>query len=259
MGATLRIITSGLSAQQRNIDIIANNIANLHTTGFKKSRVEFKDLPYRPEALVAAETEQPELVEALEGEGVRVNATQLILSQGALEETGRALDLALDGPGFFQVQLRDGTTAYTRDGGFALDARNRIVNRDGFLLSPNVVVPEDAVALQVEPDGTVRVQLSSGEDQELGTLTIARFPNPEGLASIGHNLFAPTEASGVAAVGAPGDPGYGELRSGTLERGNVDLSDEVTRLMQAQRAYQLGLEALRAWDQIAAQAANIRA
>ena len=258
MGSTLRIIASGLTSQQRNLDVIANNIANLQTPGFKRTRLEFKDLAYRALSQIEADEGQVHLVGGSQGSGVQVNATQLMLSQGTLQETHNPLDLALDGPGFFAVQLRGGTLAYTRAGNFALDAQNRIVNHDGLPLAPGITLPEGATLVRVDSQGVVWAQVPGGEIENVGQIVAARFANPEGLAAIGHNLFVPTVASGPATTAPPGTPGYGVLHSGALEQGNVDLPDEIARLLQAQRAYQLGLRALHVWDQIAERAVNVR-
>jgi len=258
MDSTLRIITTGVIAQQRNLDTIANNLANVHTPGFKRARVEFKDLPYYGPGQAEAGEGWARLVEGSEGEGVRINATQLLFGQGPLEETQNPLDLALDGPGFFAVQMPDGTTAYTRNGNFTLDQSGRIVSHDGLPLSPEIEVPTGATDVQVDSQGVVWAKVGDGEPQKVGQITIARFANPEGLAPIGHSLFVPTVASGEATSVRAGTPGQANLHSKMIEGSNVDLGDEMTRLIQAQRAYQLGLQALRVWDELASRATNVR-
>jgi len=258
VSATLRIIASGLTSHQRNIDVIANNIANMQTPGFKKTRVEFKDLPHRPEALVAAEAGRITLADESDGEGVRINATQTVFTQGPLQEVGNPLDLALEGPGFFQLRLPDGSIAYTRNGSLSVDAQNRIVNHEGFAIEPPVTLPEGTTAVRVDADGSVWAQAGDGEPKKVGEIRVAQFANPEGLTAIGHGLFASTEVSGAPTVGAPGAPGQAKLHAGVLEQSNVDLADEASRLLQAQRAYQLNLQALRAWDQIAERATSLR-
>jgi flagellar basal-body rod protein FlgG len=228
MSQTGKIIGSALSSQQFNLDVIANNIANVNTVGYKSTRVEFE-------------------------------STLLMFTQGQLQDTGRPLDVALNGPGFLQVQLPNGATGYTRDGELGVDANGQLVTHGGLRLIPNMTVPAGAEVLGIDESGNVQIQETDKTmPTVLGQLTLAKFPNPEGLKTIGDNLYAASMNSGAATVAAPGTAGSAALRSGALEESNVDIGEELTRMMQAQRAYQLGASTFKAWDQAMAQSVRLR-
>ncbi len=245
LSSLLRIARSGLLSQQFSIDSISANIANINTTGYKRSRAEFQEL------LVNAQQTPPEGDSRNLGEaaGAAISANQRIFSQGDLATTNRDWDLAIVGDGFFQVQMPDGTTAYTRDGAFEIDGEGRLTTVSGYLISPEVVVPPDAEATFINTDGSVMVRRrGETEPQILATISLARFNNPGGLESIGHNLYVATGASGEPEVAQPGSGSVGQIISGALESANVDLSQEMVDLVSAQRAYSLMTRALKVSD-----------
>lgn len=252
---------SGMVAQQFNVDTIANNLANVNTAGFKKSRVDFQDLLYQTLRFggtpVTAGARLPTGIEL--GHGVRPVAIQRIFSQGTVRQTDNPLDLLIEGEGFFSVLLPDGTVAYTRDGSFKKDGEGRIVTSDGFLLQPEILIPEDAVAISIGADGTVAVQRpGETEPEEVGVIELARFVNPAGLRAHGRNLFLPTAASGPAVEGRPGEPGFGSLAQGYLELSNVQVVEEMISMIVAQRAYEVNAKAIQASDEMLQAANNLR-
>jgi flagellar basal-body rod protein FlgG len=253
---------SGMKAQQMNIDTIANNLANVNTTGYKKSHAEFQDLLYEkvmPGGQIDAEGRAvPTRVEV--GHGVKLVATNKNFSQGTVVQTGNALDLMIEGDGFFQVRLPDGTIKYTRDGSFKLDADRSVVTSAGYRLEPEVTVPEDAVELSVSRDGIISVMIS-GDDanvQEIGQLELARFPNAAGLAARGGNLFVESPASGAPLLGTPGLDGMGETTSGFLEMSNVETVDELVSMISAQRAYELNSKTIAMADEMLQTVNNLK-
>lgn len=252
---------SGMNAQQKNIDVISNNLSNVNTIGFKKSRVHFQDLMYQTLREAGAPTTQGTQVPAgIEvGNGVRLSDTQKILSQGSFQNTGNALDLVVEGDGFFQILRPDGTIAYTRDGSFKRDNIGRMVTSDGFYVYPEIFIPEDAVSLAIGADGTIAVLLA-GDDmpQEIGQIELARFTNPAGLSSEGRNLFAATVASGDPIIGTPGTNGLGEVSQGFLEMSNVQIVDEMVGMIAAQRAYEINSKAIQASDEMLNTANQLR-
>ena len=232
--------SSGMEAQQLNLDAIANNLANVNTTGFKRTRVDFQDLLYqtfRPAgASVAQGATIPTGIQV--GLGARPVATQKIFSQGDFQQTENPLDLVIEGEGFFQLVRPDGTTGYTRAGAFKKDGTGRVVTSDGFLLQPGLVVPPDATTVTVGTDGTVTVNVAGQTaPQQVGQLQLARFANPAGLTSVGRNIYLPTPASGDAVVGTPGQTGMGTLAQGFLESSNVKVVEEMVNMITSQRAY----------------------
>ncbi|PKK84495.1 MAG: flagellar basal-body rod protein FlgG [candidate division Zixibacteria bacterium HGW-Zixibacteria-1] len=238
----MRSAVSGMSAQQLNVDNIANNLSNVNTTGFKRSRVEFQDVLYQNfrEAGTATAVGTSVPVNLDVGYGTRPVATVREFSVGDFQNTGNALDLAISGQGFFQIQMPDGTVSYTRDGAFKISADGQIVNSDGFYLYPNVTIPEDASSLSVSIDGDVSVLLVGGEEpQSIGQFELARFINPAGLSAVGHNLYNQTSASGAPILGTPTQEGLGKLDQGYLEISNVRVVDEMVNMIVAQRAYEL--------------------
>lgn len=254
MPRALWTAASGMTAQQFNVDLLANNIANINTTGFKRQRTDFQDLFYDIKTLPGAKAGQQgrNPTGNQVGTGVNVSGTTRIFSAGSIEPTNRPLDVAIEGDGFFEVQLPDGaTTAYTRAGDFRVDADGRLVTPDGYYVQPSITIP-DGVAendISIASDGTVTVVLDSVEST-VGQLTLARFRNNSGLMAIGRNLFEETEASGTAQTGTPGDSGFGLTRGGMLEKANVEAVTELVNLIVAQRAYELNSKSITTADEM---------
>ncbi|GAA6983540.1 flagellar basal-body rod protein FlgG [Helicobacter pylori] len=243
--------TSGMLAQQTHIDTTSNNIANVNTTGFKKSRADFNDLFYQAMQYAGTNTSNTTLSpNGMEvGLGVRPSAITKMFSQGSPKETENNLDVAITGKGFFQVQLPDGTTAYTRSGNFKLDEQGNLVTSEGYLLIPQITLPEDTTQVNIGVDGTVSVtQGLQTTSNVIGQITLANFVNPAGLHSMGDNLFSITNASGEAIVGNPDSQGLGKLRQGFLELSNVRLVEEMTDLITAQRAYEANSKSIQTAD-----------
>ncbi|WQR64792.1 flagellar basal-body rod protein FlgG [Helicobacter pylori] len=243
--------TSGMLAQQTHIDTTSNNIANVNTTGFKKSRADFNDLFYQAMQYAGTNTSSTTLSpDGMEvGLGVRPSAITKMFSQGSPKETENNLDIAITGKGFFQVQLPDGTTAYTRSGNFKLDEQGNLVTSEGYLLIPQITLPEDTTQVNIGVDGTVSVtQGLQTTSNVIGQITLANFVNPAGLHSMGDNLFSITNASGDAIVGNPDSQGLGKLRQGFLELSNVRLVEEMTDLITAQRAYEANSKSIQTAD-----------
>ncbi|WP_024750573.1 flagellar basal-body rod protein FlgG [Helicobacter pylori] len=243
--------TSGMLAQQTHIDTTSNNIANVNTTGFKKSRADFNDLFYQAMQYAGTNTSNTTLSpDGMEvGLGVRPSAITKMFSQGSPKETENNLDVAITGKGFFQVQLPDGTTAYTRSGNFKLDEQGNLVTSEGYLLIPQITLPEDTTQVNIGVDGTVSVtQGLQTTSNVIGQITLANFVNPAGLHSMGDNLFSITNASGDAIVGNPDSQGLGKLRQGFLELSNVRLVEEMTNLITAQRAYEANSKSIQTAD-----------
>ncbi|UOR50500.1 flagellar basal-body rod protein FlgG [Helicobacter pylori] len=243
--------TSGMLAQQTHIDTTSNNIANVNTTGFKKSRADFNDLFYQAMQYAGTNTSNTTLSpDGMEvGLGVRPSAITKMFSQGSPKETENNLDVAITGKGFFQVQLPDGTTAYTRSGNFKLDEQGNLVTSEGYLLIPQITLPEDTTQVNIGVDGTVSMtQGLQTTSNVIGQITLANFVNPAGLHSMGDNLFSITNASGEAIVGNPDSQGLGKLRQGFLELSNVRLVEEMTDLITAQRAYEANSKSIQTAD-----------
>jgi len=244
---------TGMMAQQTQIDTTSNNIANVNTIGYKKQRAEFADLMYQVQEYAGTDTSlntsSPTGIEV--GLGVRPIAITKEFTQGNFKETGNNLDMAITGNGFFQVELPDGTTAYTRNGAFKLDADGNVVNSDGYKLIPQIVVPSDTTSISIGTDGTVSV-LQAGQTQmtQIGQIQLANFVNPAGLHSLGNNNYINTSASGDAIVGTPGLNGIGEIREGFVEMSNVQLVEEMTDLITGQRAYEANSKAITTSDQM---------
>lgn len=251
---------TGMEAQQVNIDTIANNIANVNTTGFKQARAEFQDLLYqniRPAgAPASASTEYPVGLQL--GLGTRPVATTKIYTQGDFRQTGNPLDLVIQGKGFFQVHLPSGETAYTRDGSFHVSKDGALVTADGNPIEPQISIPADAQEVTIGGDGTVSVtQAGQAASQQVGTIQIANFQNPSGLNSIGSNLLVATSASGQAVTGNPGETGLGSINQGFLEQSNVSVVDEMVNMIIAQRAYEVNSRAVRVADDMLSQINNL--
>ena len=252
---------TGMQAQALNLDVIANNLANVNTAGFKKSRAEFQDLLYetlRPAGTSSSQdTQVPTGIQI--GHGTRPSTVLKIFSQGSMENTKNELDLAIEGDGFFQIILPNGETAYTRDGAFKLDSDGRIVNSDGFALEPEISIPSDALSISVGIDGTVSVlQAGDSTPSEIGTIELARFVNPAGLISTGRNLYITSEASGDEMTGTPGEDGLGSIAQGFLEMSNVSVVDEMVSMITAQRAYEVNSKSIQTADEMLQMANNIK-
>jgi flagellar basal-body rod protein FlgG len=253
MDSSLRTSASGMMAQQRMIDVIANNLANVNTTAFKRSRVSFEDVLY--ETVQGARITNPQTAETVGpvqiGKGVRIGAVLRLHAEGAPDNTSRPLDVAIQGEGFFQVQRPDGTTGYTRDGGFTLSDAGTVVTKDGHTLMPEVIVPPDATAVSISPNGIVTASLAGPNAQaEIGRIELARFLNPNGLLAVGQNEYTETPASGTPVTGFPEDSGMGQLLQGALESSNVEIVQEMTDMIAAQRAYEINAKAIQASDEM---------
>ncbi len=243
-----------MSAQQLNLDNIANNLANASTAGFQARRVQFSDLLYQSQVMPgSAASQQTTVASGIQvGLGVRPNETELIQTQGALQSTGNPTDLAISGPGFFQLLLTNGQTGYTRQGSFHPDAQGNLVTADGNALQPAITIPSDATSITVGADGTVSViQPGQTQAQQVGSIQTAMFVNPGGLNSIGNNVYLSTTASGDAVVGSPGgSDGQGTLQQGMLEQSNVSVVDEFVAMILAQRSYESNSRVLKAGDEM---------
>ncbi|HYA24545.1 MAG TPA: flagellar basal-body rod protein FlgG [Terriglobales bacterium] len=252
---------SGMVAQQLNLDNIANNLANSSTAGFYGRRMQFSDLVYQNLVMPgAAATQQTTIAAGLQvGLGTMPRASEVVQTQGNFTQTGNPLDLAVQGLGFFQVTLPDGTIAYTRAGSFHLDAQGNIVTSDGNPLQPNITIPANATTITVGSDGTVSVtQTGQTAAQQVGAIQLAMFPNPGGLNSVGNNLFLQTTASGDPIVGQPGAAeGLGTLQQGMLEQSNVDIVSEFVNMIVAQRAYESNARVVTSADQMLQDLTNI--
>jgi len=253
--------STGLHAQQLNIDVVANNLANVNTTGFKRGRGDFQDLLYQtlrmPGTASSGNTEVPTGVQV--GHGARVVAVQKIFLQGDFTQTLNELDMTIEGKGFFQITKPDGETAYTRAGAFKLDSDGRIVTSDGYPLEPEITIPEDTVNITVGPDGTVSVLQADGtEVTEVGNIEVAMFPNEGGLLNIGRNLYMDSDASGDATTGTPGEDGYGTIAQGFLEMSNVNVAEEMVNMIVSQRAYEMNSKVIQTSDDMLRTAANLK-
>lgn len=240
---------TGMSAQQLKIDNIANNLANINTNGYKRSHVNFQDLLYlklrEAGREVSSGVTAPSGLEV--GSGVQVSSTNRVFTVGQLESTGRPLDMAVQGDGFFEVTDQNGDSRYTRDGAFQMDANGDIVTAAGYKLNPPINIPADAISIDIASDGTVSVTTDSGTTA-VGSVTLVRFPNPAGLSAEGGNLFRETEASGAPTTGIPGQDGFGKILSNHLEKANVEMVTELVELISAQRAYEINAKTIRVGD-----------
>ncbi len=243
---------SGMNVQQTNLDTIANNLANVNTTGFKRTRAEFQDLLYQtvnaPGADTTITTETPIGVQV--GLGAKLVGTNRVFSQGSLKNTGRPLDLAVSGRGFFQVTLPDGTLAYTRDGSFSVDQNGVMITSQGYAVEPNITVPQEAISVSVGTDGTVSADIGEAEPQNLGQIQLVNFINPSGLKADGGNVYLQTNASGDPVVGNPGDLGFGEIQANFLEISNVNVAEEMINMIIGQRAFEATSRSVRTADQV---------
>ncbi|WP_372573520.1 flagellar basal-body rod protein FlgG [Ruegeria jejuensis] len=258
----LKIAATGMTAQQMRVETISNNLANMNTTGYNARRAEFADLHYqqmvRPGSVNASDgTLLPTGVQL--GLGVRPAAVSMHIQQGALSATGNELDVAIDGRGYLEVTLPSGATAYTRDGSLKRSADGLIVTSDGFPVTPEVTIPEDARSITINGAGEVYAYFDdTAEGQLLGQLNLSSFTNAKGLEAVGSNLFRETEASGAPTVAAPGEDGLGTLRQGYLEDSSVDAVREITELIEAQRGYEMNAKVISAVDQMMGATTQVR-
>lgn len=250
---SLWIAKTGLDAQQTQMDVISNNLANVSTSGFKRARAVFEDLLYQTIRQPGAQSsEQTQLPSGLQiGTGVKPVATERIFTQGNLQQTGNAKDVAIQGNGFFQVLMPDGTTAYSRDGSFQSDANGQMVTSSGYAVQPAITIPANTQSLTIARDGTVSVtQAGSATPTTIGTLQLAMFINPAGLMSLGENLYAETASSGTPSSNAPGSNGAGTLNQGYVETSNVNVVEELVNMIQTQRAYEINSKAIKTSDEM---------
>ncbi|MCX7197735.1 MAG: flagellar basal-body rod protein FlgG [Proteobacteria bacterium] len=250
---SLWVAKTGLEAQQTNVDVISNNLANVSTNGFKRQRPVFEDLLYQTLRQPGAQsTQQTQVPSGLQlGTGVRPVATARIFTTGNLQNTGNPLDLAVNGNGFFQVTLPDGSVSYTRDGAFQLDSQGQVVTSNGYPLQPTITIPPNALSITIGSDGTVSV-LAAGATAptQVGQIQLANFINPAGLQARGENLFLETAASGTAQTNVPGTNGLGALNQGFVETSNVNVTEELVNLITAQRAFEINSRSIQSSDQM---------
>jgi flagellar basal-body rod protein FlgG len=253
MFRSLWIAKTGLEAQQSQLDVITNNLANVGTTGFKRSRAVFEDLLYQTIRQPGGQSSQiTQLPSGLQlGTGVRVVAAERLYLQGNLQQTGNDKDLAIQGTGFFQILMPDGTLSYTRDGSFQVNSEGLLVTASGYPVQPSIAIPSDAQTITVGRDGTVSVvQPGSVQPNTVGTIELANFMNPAGLSAQGENVFIETASSGPPIINAPDSNGMGYLAQGYIETSNVNVVEEMTNMIQAQRAYEINSKAVTAADQM---------
>lgn len=253
MHAALYISKTGLSAQDTRLAAISNNLANVATTGFKKDRVVFEDLLYQIQRQPGANsTQNTELPSGLQvGTGVRVTASQKLFNQGALQTTGEALDVGINGRGFFEIAMPDGSSAYSRDGQFMINANGEMVTAQGHMLNPGLTIPADAQTVTIGDDGVVSVKLAGQPDAvNIGNLNLVDFINPSGLQALGGNLFSETISSGNPQQSAPGQNGMGKLVQGSLESSNVEVVEELVDMITTQRAYEMNSKVISTADQM---------
>lgn len=250
---SLWISKTGLEAQQTQMDVISNNLANINTSGFKRSRAVFEDLLYQnirqPGAQSSQQTQIPSGLQI--GTGVRPIAAERIHTQGNLQQTGNQLDVAIQGQGFLQVLLPDGTTGYTRDGSLQSDGQGQLVTANGFVVQPALTIPANATSVTIGQDGVVSVtQAGSAAPVQIGSIQLATFVNPAGLESMGQNLYLETASSGTPSTNVPGTNGTGTLAQGFVETSNVNVVEELVNMIQTQRAYEINSKAITTSDQM---------
>ncbi len=245
--------STGMEAQQINIDVIAHNLANINTTAFKRSRADYQDLLYQELKAAVASSSQDTIVPTgiQVGQGVKMVSTAKLFDQGNFRQTGNSFDLGIEGEGFFQITMPDGTISYTRTGEFKVDKDGRLVTSDGYLIEPAITIPADSLTVTISADGIVSVsQPGTSVPTQVGNLELARFINPSGLKSIGKNMLAPTGASGDPLTSTPGIDGLGTLAQGFLEMSNVSVVEEMVNMIAAQRAYEINSKAIQAADEM---------
>jgi len=258
----LSIAATGMLAQQLNVEVISNNIANMNTTGYKRQRAEFQDLLYQNiERAGAASSDAGTIVPTgiQIGVGVRTAGVYRVTSQGELVNSDTPLDIAINGKGYFRVQLPTGEDAYTRAGSFQLSPLGEIVNSEGYRISPGINIPQEAIDISINANGEVLVNIEGQlQPQNVGQFEVATFPNNAGLQAIGDNLLMETPASGAAVIGAPNTPGFGAIVQGYLERSNVNSVSEITQLIAAQRAYEMNSKVISTADEMLSVTSNLR-
>lgn len=258
---SLQIAATGMMAQELNVEVISNNIANMRTTGFKRVRAEFQDLLYQDLRRVGSTSSDSGTIVPTGiqlGFGVKTGATSRVMSQGNLNNTEKELDVAIRGEGFFTISLPNGQTAYTRDGSFELDAEGRLVTLDGYEVQPGLTIPDNARSITINRTGSVEVVVGdSTTPQQIGQLSLARFVNTAGLKAIGDNLYLETPSSGTATEGNPGDAGFGDVLQKFLESANVNAVAELSDLISAQRAYEMNARVISASDEMMSATTNI--
>jgi len=260
MISALRTAATGMYAQELSVEVISNNLANVNTTGFKKSKIEFQDLLYQTIQSSGAEDDVSNATntEIQVGQGTRPVAIIKQFSQGDMNPTGNSLDLAIEGNGFFQILNSDGELIFSRDGTFKLSAEGQIVTSDGLLLQPNLNLPQDTEQVHISTDGNVSVKTTGSNDPEvIGQIELAKFVNPAGLSSLGRNLYAQTIASGEPQFGTPDSEGFGSILQGYLELSNVDVVEEMVNLIVAQRAYEINSKAIKTSEEMLSMANNL--
>jgi flagellar basal-body rod protein FlgG len=250
----LSIASTGMLAQQTNVEVIANNLANMNTTGFKQQRAEFQDLLYQNIQTPGSQTSDngavaPNGIQI--GAGVKTAAIYRITTQGDLKNTSNPYDVAVQGAGYFRIQQADGTDAYTRAGNFSLSPQGQLVTQQGLVVQPGIAIPQNTISVQINAQGQVNATVAGNSTpQTVGQLELTRFPNEAGLNAVGDNLYLETPASGSPQAGVPGTPGYGTIQQGFLETSNVNSVDEITALITAQRAYEMNSKVISAADQM---------
>jgi len=253
MERSLWIAKTGLDAQQMRMAVISQNLANVNTTGFKRERAAFEDLLYQNVHQVGSQsTEATQLPTGVSfGTGVRVAATEKEHTQGNITNTQQPLDMAINGRGFFEIAMPDGTSAYTRDGSFAMDSNGQIVTSDGYVLQPGITIPQDALSVSISRDGIVSVlQPGNTSPTQVGTLQLTDFVNPTGLQAVGDNLFKESASSGTPQAGTPGQNGLGQILQGSLEASNVNVASELVNMIETQRAYEMNSKAISTTNQM---------
>ena len=259
----LRTAASGMYAQQLNIEVIANNIANVNTNGYKKNKPEFQDLMYQQVTANPLTTSEPGVMDVASkniqvGIGVKPSSNIKMFQQGDLQATNNQFDLAIQGDGFFQLRRSDGSIVYTRDGSFKLNGDGQLVSDGGYILEPDISLNEDTVGFTVAKDGTINSKENGGDSFTIGSIELARFINPAGLKSIGDNLYAETEASGQPILGSPGETGFGEIQQGYVESSNVDIVEEMIAMITAQRAYEINSKTVKTVEEMMRLANNLK-
>jgi flagellar basal-body rod protein FlgG len=259
----LKTAASGMYAQQLNIEVIANNIANMNTTSFKKNKPEFHDLMYQRVAVNPINSSAPGIRDVGTenvsiGNGVKPSSSQKIFEQGALVQTNNLFDLAINGEGFFQVRRPDGTFAYTRDGSFKLNADGVLVNNGGLALYPDIQLNDEAIGMSISPDGVVDILQANGESVGSINLQLVKFVNPAGLNPIGNNLYLETPASGPPIFGNPGADGFGDIQQGYIESSNVDVVEEMIAMITAQRSYEINSKTVKTVEEMMTMANNLK-
>ena len=260
---SLRTAASGMNAQQINIEVISNNIANINTTAFKKNRAEFQDLMYQEIQVNSTTSPSSGIADTVSnkievGNGVKPSSTQKIFKQGDLTATNNQLDLGIQGEGFFQLQKADGSYAYTRDGSFKIDANGQVVTTSGYSLDPDIILNEDTMGIRIARDGTVELETAGGDLISIDSIQLIRFLNPGGLSPIGDNLYIETPESGNPLFGTAGTDGFGEIHQGYLESSNVQIVEEMIAMITAQRSYEINSKTVKTVEEMMSMANNLK-